>query len=141
MDHLVIRRSKSNPVAAYEGIKLGLSIAADKETELKIICATFHQAATSSVLREAMGEDKFNCLNRNRKCKIKGIETSLETIQTIKKSGALFDGVCVYMWPSESKIEQFLLDVELCQAVILVEWVPGKLDGYIERNKAKLIEV
>ncbi|WP_242814205.1 hypothetical protein [Klebsiella aerogenes] len=84
MDHLVIRRSNSNPVAAYEGVKLGLSIAADKETEPKIICATFQRAATSSVLREAMDEDIFNCLNRNKKCKIKGIETSLETIKTIK---------------------------------------------------------
>lgn len=141
MDHLVIRRRNSNPVATYEGIKLGLSIAADNETELKIICSTFQQAATSSVLREAIGESIFNSLNRNRQCKIKGVKTSLETIQTIKTSGALFDGVCVYLWPSESKVEQFLLDVELSHAVILVEWVPGKLDEYIERYKAKLIEV
>lgn len=141
MDRFVIRRTNSNPVAVYEGIKLGLALAAEKQTELTIICSTFDQVATSSVFREAIGEAIFKSINRFRECKIKGIRTSLETIHTIKMSGALFDGVYVYLWPSDSKVEQIMHDIQLCRALILVEWVPGMLDGYIERNNAKLIEV
>lgn len=141
MDRFVIRRSSSNPVAAYEGMKLGLALASDKKTELKIICSTFDQVATSSVFREAIGEAIFKSINRFRECKIKGIRTSLETIQTIKKNGVLFDGVCVYLWPSDSKAEQIIEDIQLCHALILVEWLPGTLDDYIERNNAQLIEV
>lgn len=141
MDHIVIRRSNNNLVAVCEGIKLGLSLAADSERELKIICSAFGQTATSSALRAAVGESIFECLKRNRQCKINGINTTLETIKTIKNSGAIFDGVCIFLWLSDSNVEKIICEVELCHLVILVEWLPGMLDNYIERNKAKLIEV
>lgn len=143
MDHLVIRRSRSssNLEVVEEGIKLGLSLATDKNTELKIVCSIFKQAKEAGALRGNIGGPIFNNLNQKRQCSIEGVKTSLETFDTIKKSSTLFDGVCIALWPLDSTAEKLLRNIELCQALIVVEWVPGALDGYIEKNNAKLIEV